>query len=193
MINAEQYLQLNRTFKSEVLGIRGNKQNVAQLKDIQKMHNFNSVGQALDFVLSVFTSIPDVSAFREHEQNLKAEIYALQNDNNEKNDVIKTLTSRIAELEQEKQYTSAMLTDVLKNEIETIRKQAQELLEVEITPSQFLFMMVDFVKNDPLETISNLLEKHEVAIPEIVEAVNDSSFPLRSTIEKLFPHLFNQE
>lgn len=188
-MTTEDYLKLNRRFKSQVLGIRGNMDNKRQLEEIQRANGFTSIGQTLDYVLTVFTYIADGSAFREHEQKLKGEIYKLQNDNNEKTGVIKTLTNRIAELEQEKQ-NSTFFNAETQSQFDHLKTQAEKLLERRISNSEFMHMLVDFATNDPGEHLLNLLEKHEVAILEIVEAANDLSFPLKTTIEILYPDLF---
>lgn len=87
------YLQLDRTWKAKPVAFKAHPETKATVQEIQRQQNFKTEGETLDFILQHYLHttkatpatenqptepVADVSAFAEHEQKLKKEIFDLK-------------------------------------------------------------------------------------------------------------------
>jgi membrane-associated HD superfamily phosphohydrolase len=184
-MTVKEYLALNRTFSNEVLGIRGNRENLQKLKEIQVKGGFKNLGAALDYVITAFENIEnlDVNDLLKKEEALSKQVTELKEDISKQITVIQNLTNRIAELRKIESIT-------LQKEYNELKKGVEKLIERQIDDSDLFLMLTDFAKEDPGEKILHILEEYEINSPEIIEKINDLCFPLKKTVEKLYPELF---
>jgi hypothetical protein len=190
-MSPEEYKALGKTYTSELFNFRGNKQAAkALVKRVQDENKFDNEGQALDYIFTAFENIPDVSGFHEHEQNLKEEIYRLQNE-------VTTLNRENTILLEVK--NKPVFSSEFKQSIGKIGEDVQAVLNAElgdkapsVTTSDIAHMIVEFAQADPAAAVESILEKNNALTPDLGEAVNALQFPLTSTLQKLYPTIFNQ-